>query len=163
MVKKDTLRHAAEIITKFWIEALEQEYKDKKIGDAFSIIAKESGLKNLDEDSIYSAGLMWHQYFDLRGALKSKSIHAEYIVVYMIEEIANEFKVSKKDVTNIYLNEQIYNEPYLIFFEFYKLFDSNIPNLNDLIKGITIGFANISKIIEDHSVSKELFENWKNK
>ena len=128
-------------ISVIWFNYYEELYEEKW-SKAMQLLTKKAGLKDLDEDCEYFAGLLWIELYDLAGAVGSKAIKSTELVEGFMLALANKYDVEKADLWKIFSNMSGVVLPHGIYLDVYCLLDEDYspkPIKNgDAIKGFDV-------------------------
>ena len=159
MSNTDNLDKSLTSLATVWTNYFEKQY-DEKNYKLIRMLTIKSGLKNLDEDAEYSAGLLWTELYDLFGALADKSIKNIKNAEGFVELLAGGYQTRPESLWKILNDMSGLSMPHGIFIETYKLFDPNkhlIINDQEAIQGFTM----ISNSIWQNSNLGYLFDHAK--
>ena len=144
-------------IASLWLKYFEDNF-DKQWWGAIQLLIKKAGLKNLDQDSMFSAGLLWVILYDFGGAVGSGSIKNTQISEWIISAIAKDFDADEKEIWNIFSKMTMSSSSHTIYQYIYKLFDEDEKQINITDDDAILGFSVISSKIMESSNLGYYFE-----
>lgn len=148
----DSLRNIATL----WTDYFEKQY-NLKYYKVINQLTKKAGLKNLSDESKYTAGLLYVELYDLFGALSTKSIKNLKIAEGLVELLADGYDVDAEDIWRILNSMSGVILPWGVFSEVYKLFEPS-ANFNITNSEARKGFVIFSNSIWQNSNIGYLFD-----
>lgn len=144
-------------IAVLWLKYFEDNY-EKQWWGTIQLLIKKAGLKKINKNSMYSAGLLWVELYDFAGAVASGAIKNTQISEWIISALANNFDTDEKEVWKIFSKMSESSLSHTIFSDIYNLFDEEDKQININDADAILGFSVVSRKIMESSNLGYFFE-----